>query len=136
LSGLLLPKVECVESTETYGCFVAEPLVKGFGVTLGNCLRRVLLSSLNGAAVNWVMIDGIQHEFSMIPHANEDTLSFLLNIKALSIRSLTQRSGKMIIEANGEGEITGANIVTSADFEIVNPDLHLISLDSPEARLG
>jgi len=133
---LLLPKVECVESTETYGCFVAEPLVKGFGVTLGNCLRRVLLSSLNGAAVNWVMIDGIQHEFSMIPHANEDTLSFLLNIKALSIRSLTQRSGKMIIEANGEGEITGANIVTSADFEIVNPDLHLISLDSPEARLS
>ena len=133
---MLLPKVECVESTETYGCFVAEPLVKGFGVTLGNCLRRVLLSSLNGAAVNWVMIDGIQHEFSMIPHANEDTLSFLLNIKALSIRSLTQRSGKMIIEANGEGEITGANIVTSADFEIVNPDLHLISLDSPEARLS
>ncbi len=136
MAGLALPKVECVESTEIYGRFVAEPVEKGFGVTLGNGLRRVLLSSLPGAAVTWVMIDGIQHEFSAVPHVKEDTIDFLLNVKAMRLRHLAQRSGKLRLEANGEGQICAGDIETTADFEIVNPELYLATLDSPEARLS
>ena len=125
-----------MESTEIYGRFVAEPVEKGFGVTLGNGLRRVLLSSLPGAAVTWVMIDGIQHEFSAVPHVKEDTIDFLLNVKAMRLRHLAQRSGKLRLEANGEGQICAGDIETTADFEIVNPELYLATLDSPEARLS
>jgi len=116
--------------------FIAEPVEKGFGVTLGNGLRRVLLSSLPGAAVTWVMIDGIQHEFSAVPHVKEDTIDFLLNVKAMRLRHLAQRSGKLRLEANGEGQICAGDIETTADFEIVNPELYLATLDSPEARLS
>jgi DNA-directed RNA polymerase subunit alpha len=136
LAGLALPKVECVESTETYGRFVAEPVEKGFGVTLGNGLRRVLLSSLPGAAVTWVMIEGIQHEFSTVPHVKEDTIDFLLNVKAMRLRHLAQRSGKLRLEAEGEGQVCAGDIETSADFEIVNPELYLATLDSPKAKLS
>jgi len=127
--------VECVEGTETYGRFVAEPVEKGFGVTLGNALRRVLLSALPGAAITWVMIEGIQHEFSTIPHVKEDTLDFLLNLKAVRIRHLAQRAGKLRLEAEGEGEIKAGDITATADFEIVNPDLYLATLDSPKGKL-
>jgi len=136
LAGLALPKVECVESTETYGRFIAEPVEKGFGVTLGNGLRRVLLSSLPGAAVTWVMIDGIQHEFSTVPHVKEDIIDFLLNVKAIRLRHLAQRSGKLRLETKGEGQICAGDIETSADFEVVNPELYLATLDSPEAKLS
>ncbi len=136
MAGLALPKVECVESTETYGRFVAEPVEKGFGVTLGNGLRRVLLSSLPGAAVTWVMIEGIQHEFSTVPHVKEDTIDFLLNVKAMRLRHLAQRSGKLRLEANGEKQVCAGDIETSADFEIVNPELYLATLDSPKAKLS
>jgi DNA-directed RNA polymerase subunit alpha len=135
LAGLALPKVECVESTETYGRFVAEPVEKGFGVTLGNALRRVLLSSLPGAAVTWVMIESVQHEFSTIPHVKEDTIDFLLNVKALRLRHLAQRAGKLRLEAEGEGQVKAGDIKPSADFEIVNPDLYLATLDAPEGKL-
>jgi len=135
LAGLALPKVECVEGTETYGRFVAEPVEKGFGVTLGNAMRRVLLSALPGAAITWVMIEGIQHEFSTIPHVKEDTIDFLLNLKAVRLRHLAQRSGKLRLEAHGEGEIKAGDIAATADFEIVNPDLYLATLDSPKGKL-
>jgi DNA-directed RNA polymerase subunit alpha len=135
LAGLALPKVECVEGNETYGRFVAEPVDKGFGVTLGNGLRRVLLSSLPGAAVTWVMIEGIQHEFSTVPHVKEDTIDFLLNVKAIRLRHLAQRSGKLRLEAGGERQICAGDITLSSDFEIVNPELYLATLDSPEAKL-
>ncbi len=135
MAGLALPKVECVESTETYGRFVAEPVEKGFGVTLGNSLRRVLLSSLPGAAVTWVMIESVQHEFSTIPHVKEDTIDFLLNVKALRLRHLAQRAGKLRLEAEGEGQVKAGDIKPSADFEIVNPDLYLATLDAPEGKL-
>jgi DNA-directed RNA polymerase subunit alpha len=135
LAGLALPKVECVESNETYGRFVAEPVEKGFGVTLGNALRRVLLSSLPGAAVTWAMIEGVQHEFSTIPHVKEDSIDFLLNVKAIRLRHLAQRSGKLRLEAQGEGEVRAGDIKPSADFEIVNPGLYLATLDDPDARL-
>jgi len=136
LAGLALPKVECVEGNETYGRFVAEPVEKGFGVTLGNALRRVLLSSLPGAAVTWAMIEGIQHEFSTIPHVKEDTIDFLLNVKAIRLRHLAQRSGKLRLEAQGEGQVKAGDIKPSADFEIVNPELYLATLDAPEAKLN
>jgi DNA-directed RNA polymerase subunit alpha len=135
LAGLALPKVECIEGNETYGRFVAEPVEKGFGVTLGNALRRVLLSALPGAAVTWAMIEGVQHEFSTIPHVKEDTIDFLLNVKAMRLRHLAQRSGKLRLEAKGEGQIKAGDIQPSSDFEIVNPELYLATLDAPDAKL-
>jgi DNA-directed RNA polymerase subunit alpha len=131
-----LPKVECVETTDSYGRFVAEPLEKGFGITLGNALRRILLGSLPGAAITWVEIEGIQHDFSTIPHAKEDTIDFLLNIKAIRIRPLSRRPGNLLLEVTGEKQVTAGDITSSADFEIVNPDLYLISLDSDQAKLN
>jgi DNA-directed RNA polymerase subunit alpha len=136
LIGLTLPKVECVETTDSYGRFVAEPLEKGFGITLGNALRRILLGSLPGAAITWVEIEGIQHDFSTISHAKEDTIDFLLNIKAIRIRPLSRRPGNLLLEVSGEKQVTAGDITSSADFEIVNPDLYLISLDSDQAKLN
>lgn len=136
MAGLALPKVECVEGTEIYGRFSAEPVEKGFGVTLGNSLRRVLLSSLPGAAITWVMIEGVQHEFSTIPHVKEDTIDFLLNVKGIRLRHLAQRSGKMRLEVEREGQVCAGDIKPSADFEIVNPELYLATLDSPKAKLS
>ena len=136
MAGLALPKVECIETTDTYGRFVAEPLERGFGATMGNSLRRILLSSLPGAAVTWVLVEGIQHEFSTIPHIKEDTIDFLLNVKAIRIRPLSQRSGKLFLEVKGEKQVTAGDIQTTADFEIANPDLYLATLDSPKAKLS
>lgn len=133
--GLALPKVECVESTETYGRFVAEPVEKGFGITLGNSLRRVLLSSLPGAAVTWVWIEGVQHEFSTIPHMKEDVIEFLLNVKAIRFRHSGQTSGRGRLEVQGEGKVCAGDIQVPAGFEVANPELHLATLDTAEARL-
>ena len=135
LSHLVIPKVECAESKDNYGRFVAEPLERGFGNTLGNALRRVLLGSLLGAAVTWIRIEGIQHEFATIPHVKEDVTEFLLNVRALRLRLVTKQPGKLFLEADGEGEVYAADIKPSADFEIANPELYLATLDSPEARL-
>jgi DNA-directed RNA polymerase subunit alpha len=136
LAGLALPKVECVESTEIYGRFVAEPVEKGFGFTLGNAMRRVLLSSLPGAAITWVIIEGVQHEFSTVPHVKEDIIDFLLNVKEIRLRHLAQRSGRLRLEAKGEGQVFASDIQPSADFEIVNPEHYLATLDSPKAKLS
>ncbi|MGA7676984.1 MAG: DNA-directed RNA polymerase subunit alpha [Dehalococcoidia bacterium] len=136
MAGLALPKVECVESTETYGRFVAEPVEKGFGVTLGNAMRRVLLSSLPGAAITWVIIEGIQHEFSTVPHVKEDIIDFLLNVKEIRLRHLAQRSGRLRLEVNGEVQVFAGDIKPSADFEIVNPEHYLATLDSRKAKLS
>jgi len=130
-----VPKIECIDSKDNFGRFVAEPLEKGFGVTLGNAMRRVLLGCLEGAAVTRVKIEGIQHEFSTIPYVKEDTTELLLNVKALRLKPLSGRPGKLILEVEGEGQVSAADIKTSADFEIANPELYLASLDSPEARL-
>ena len=135
MSRLTIPTIKCVEATATFGRFLAEPLEKGFGITLGNSLRRVLLGYLPGIAVTWVKIEGIQHEFSTIPYMKEDTIEFLLNVKALRLRSLPGQPGKLILEVEREGRVCAADIKPSADFEIVNPELHLATLDSPEAKL-
>jgi len=135
LSHQVIPKIECVESRDNFGRFFAEPLVKGFGITLGNALRRVLLGYIPGAAVTRVRIDGIQHEFSPITYVKEDTVEFLLNIKALRLKSISGNPGRLTLEVEGEGRVCAADIKASADFEIANPELYLATLDSPEARL-
>ena len=135
MSHLVIPTIKCIEATATFGRFSAEPLEKGFGTTLGNSLRRVLLGYLPGAAITWIKIEGIQHEFSTIPHVKEDTIEFLLNIKALRLKPLSNQPGKLTLEVEGEGQVCAADIKPSADFEVINPELHLATLDSPEAKL-
>ena len=135
MSRLAIANIECIESADNFGRFRAEPLEKGFGTTLGNALRRVLLGYLPGVAVTRVKIEGIQHEFSTIPFVREDVTEFLLNVKALRLKSLSGQPGKLILEVEGEGRVTAADIEPSTDFEIVNPELYLATLDSPEAKL-
>jgi DNA-directed RNA polymerase subunit alpha len=135
MPGLSIPTVTCVESTGNYGRFLAEPLEPGLGTTLGNALRRVLLSSLPGAAVTWVRIEGIQHEFSPIPYVKEDAMEFLLNIKQLRLCPLSHQPGQLILEAEGEGKVCAGDIKPSTDFRIANPELYLAALDSPQAKL-
>lgn len=132
---IVSPKIESTVSSENYGRFAIEPLESGFGVTLGNALRRVLLSSLPGTAITTVKIEEVQHEFSTIPHVKEDTTEFLLNVKRIRLRSFSDRPGRLNLEASGEGRVTAADIVVPADFEIVNPELHLATLDSSDAKL-
>jgi DNA-directed RNA polymerase subunit alpha len=135
MAGLLVPKIECTEQKENYGRFVAEPLEKGFGITLGNSLRRVLLGYLPGAAVTQVRIDGVQHEFTVIPNAKEDVMEFLLNVKEIRLKPLSDHGGTLILEKEGEGRICASDIKPSTDFEITNPDLCLITLNSAKAKL-
>ena len=123
------PRVECEELTETYGKFVVEPLERGYGVTLGNSLRRVLLSSLPGAAVASVKIEGVLHEFSVIPGVVEDTIDIILNIKELLVKLHADEPKTLRIEAEGEAEVKAADIIADADVEILNPDLHIATLD-------
>jgi len=136
VTQLAVPQIEVVESDNDYARIMAEPLEPGFGITVGNALRRVLLSSLPGAAVVSVRIDGVQHEFSTIPHMKEDTIEFILNVKELRLRALSDRPGKLFLEIAGrEGGITAADIQAPPDYEIVNPSLHLATLDSTDAEL-
>lgn len=130
------PKVEIVEmsSDKAYGKFVVEPLERGYGITLGNSLRRVLLSSLPGAAVTSVKIDGVLHEFSTIPGVKEDVTEIVLNLKALSVKLDGDEPRLVRIEAEGEGEIKAGDIIHGPDVEILNPDLHIATL-SADARL-
>ena len=123
------PKIECKELNDYYGCFVVEPLERGFGTTLGNCLRRVLLSSMPGAAASSVKIDGVLHEFSTIPGVKEDVTEIILNIKELRVRLLGESSSvHVVIDAKGEGKVFAGDIIHDADVEIINPDLHIATL--------
>jgi len=124
-----------VASEGNYGKFVAEPLEKGFGITLGNSLRRVLLGYLTGAAVTQVRIEGVQHEFTVIPGAKEDVMEFLLNVKEIRLKPLADHGTTLTLDIQGGGRICAADIKPSADFEIINPELCLLTLNSPSARL-
>ena len=132
LSGMEKPKIQCVEmnGAKTYGRFVVEPLERGYGITLGNALRRVLLSSLPGAAVTSVKIDGVLHEFSTIPGVYEDTTDLILNIKGICVKLYTDEEKLLTLEAEGEGEITAGDFKCSSEVEILNPDHHIATLDS------
>jgi DNA-directed RNA polymerase subunit alpha len=130
------PGIEIVESDESYGKFVAEPLPLGYGMTIGNPLRRVLYSSLWGTAVTWVKIEGVLHEYTTIPHVKEEVSELLLNIKGIRLRSEVDRPGKLRLEVAGQGEVCAGDIMASSDFEVVNPELHLATLDSDQAKLS
>jgi len=132
----VVPQLNVEEETETYARLVAEPLDAGYGITLGNALRRVLLSSLEGAAVTSVRIDQVEHEFSTIPGMQEDTTEFLLNVKEIRLRALSNRPGTLALDVEGPGVITASDIQVPADFEIANPDIHLATLDGKNARLN
>jgi DNA-directed RNA polymerase subunit alpha len=130
------PQIEVEEERDDFARVVAAPLLPGFGITLGNALRRVLLSSLSGAAVTSVRIDGVQHEFSTIPNVKEDMIEFLLNIKGLRLRALSERPGTLVLDVSDrEGEITAADLQVPEHYEVVNPDLHLATMDSPKGQL-
>jgi DNA-directed RNA polymerase subunit alpha len=130
------PKIEVVEVSEdsTYGKFVVEPLERGYGTTLGNSLRRILLSSLPGAAVTSVQIDGVLHEFSTIEGVVEDTTQIILNLKTLSLKIHSDEEKVLEIDAEGGGAVTAADIRADSDVEILNPDLHIATLED-DARL-
>ncbi len=124
------PKIDWVESSDKgYGRFVVEPLERGYGITLGNSLRRILLSSLPGAAVISVKIDGVLHEFSTIPNVVEDTPEIILNLKALRLKIHSDESQLLIVDAEGEGEVRARDIKAPADVEILNPDLLIATLE-------
>ncbi|MCK5428839.1 MAG: DNA-directed RNA polymerase subunit alpha, partial [Anaerolineales bacterium] len=120
---ILNPKIEYTDGTGNYGRFSIEPLDGGFGITLGNAMRRVLLALLPGAAVTAVKIDEVEHEISTIPGIKEDTMELLLNVKEIRLRPLSDQHGRMNLEMSGQQKVHASDIISSADFEIVNPDL-------------
>ena len=118
-----------VSEDGTYGKFVVEPLERGYGITLGNSMRRILLSSLPGAAVTSIKIDGILHEFSTIPGVKEDVTEIILNLKKLALRLSGDDSKRVIINAVGPKEVTAADIIGDSELEIFNPELHIATLE-------
>ena len=131
------PRIECIDSPEdgSYGKYIVEPLERGYGTTLGNSLRRVLLSSLPGTAATSIKIAGVQHEFSTIPGVKEDVTEIVLNVKKIIARLHCQGTKTVFIDATGEREVTAGDIKTDAEVEILNPELHICSL-GPDATFN
>lgn len=126
------PKIEIVEVSEDnrYGKFVCEPLERGYGTTLGNSLRRILLSSLQGAAVTSIRIDGVLHEFSTVPGVREDVTNIILNLKSLCLKTYSEEPKVIRIDIEGEKMVTAGDIITDADIEVLNPELHIATVDA------
>lgn len=135
MAETITPRVETIHASDDFGRFVVEPLERGFGSTLGNALRRVLLSSLPGAAVTSVKVDGVYHEFATIPGVKEDTTELILNLKQLRLKSHTDQPVLVRLEATGPGVVTAADLIAPSEVEVVNPELHIATLDSPDTRL-
>jgi DNA-directed RNA polymerase subunit alpha len=131
----VLPKVETEAATRNYGRFAIGPLEHGYGVTLGNALRRVLLSSLQGAAVTSVRVSGVHHEFSDIPNVREDMTALILNLKQLRVKLYQNETARLRIEVKGEGDVTAGDLEIPPYVEVVNPDLHLLTGDSTETEI-
>lgn len=131
---IAVPHITATESEQNYASYDIEPLESGYGMTLGNSLRRVLLSSLSGAAVTSIKIDGVQHEFQDVPGVKEDVTDIVLNVKKLRLRSFSDRPVTMRIEVQGEREVTGADIQAPSTIEIVNPEVHICTVDDANAR--
>ncbi len=131
------PRIECMDSPEdgSYGKYVVEPLERGYGTTLGNSLRRILLSSLPGTAATSIKIAGVQHEFSTIPGVKEDVTEIVLNVKKIIARLHCQGTKTVFIDATGEREVTAGDIKADGEVEILNPDLHICSL-GPDATFN
>jgi DNA-directed RNA polymerase subunit alpha len=135
LSVQVLPKIETDAVSQTYGRFVIGPLESGFGITLGNALRRVLLSSLPGAAVTSIRVSDVAHEFSAIPGLREDVLQFILQVKQLRLKMESQEPMRMSLQVRGEGTVTAGDIQAPPEIDILNPDLYLFTVDSDDVRL-
>ena len=133
---IIKPEIRVLESEDTYGKVAVAPLPRGFGLTIGNPLRRILLSSTKGSAITWVKIDEVVHEYTAVPGVKEEVMELLLNVKRIRIRSQSDRAGKMRLDVQGEGRVCAGDISTSSDFEIVNPELHLATLDSDDSHLS
>jgi len=132
------PRIEIADSKgDAYACFVVDQLERGFGTTMGNSLRRVLLSSLPGAAVSNIRVDGVLHEFSHLPGVKEDVTEIILNLKLLSLRDVSDNNEEKtaVIDASGEGVVYARDIKLDADIEVLNPDLIIATLDSADAKL-
>ena len=130
-----IPRITSESAEQNRGTFTIEPLDRGFGYTFGNSLRRVLLSSLSGAAVTSVSIEGVSHEFSALPHVKEDVTEILLNVKGLNVISHVDEPVRMTLDARGPRQVRAGDIETTSDVEICNPDLHICTLDGPQAQL-
>ncbi len=134
-TNMVMPKIEREAVARNYGKFVISPLEAGYGITLGNAIRRVLLSSLDGAAVTSIRITDVPHEFSDIPGVREDVLQLMLNIKNLRLMIHDTESARLRLEVKGEGVVTAADIMAPAEVEIVNPELYLLTVDDDKAYI-
>lgn len=132
---MVTPKIERDAEARNYGKFVISPLERGFGITLGNALRRVLLSSLEGAAVTSIRIADVQHEFSDIPGVREDVIRVMLQIKQLRMKLFDVDNARLHLEVRGSGVVTAGDIITPPEVEIMNPDLYLFTVDDNDAHL-
>jgi len=135
LTNMVTPKIEREAEARNYGKFVISPLERGYGTTLGNALRRVLLSSLEGAAVTSIRIADVQHEFTDIPGVREDVLRVMLQIKQLRIKIYEVDTAQLHLEVRGSGVVTAGDIITPPEVEIMNPDLYLFTVDDDNAHL-
>jgi len=135
LSNMVTPKIEREAEARNYGKFIISPLERGYGVTLGNALRRVLLSSLEGAAVTSIRIADVQHEFSDIPGVREDVIRVMLQIKQLRMKLYDVDTTRLHLEVRGGGVVTAADIIAPPEVEIMNPDLYLFTVDDKNAHL-
>jgi DNA-directed RNA polymerase subunit alpha len=134
-NSLVLPKIEGDVVTRNYGRFVISPLESGYGVTVGNALRRVLLSSLGGAAVTSLRVSGVFHEFSDIPNAKEDMTQLILNVKQIRLRSTAEGPVYLRVDTRGKTVITAGDLEAPSDVEILNPEVHLLTLDTPDTEM-
>jgi len=136
VNTMVLPKIEVDHDVKTqrYGRFNIGPLESGYGITIGNALRRVLLSSLEGAAVVSIRVSEVQHEFSDIPYAREDMTQLILNVKKLRLRMKDYENARLRLEVQGEGVVTAADLQVPPEVEVVNPELYLLTLDSEDAQ--
>jgi len=135
LSNMVTPKIEREAEARNYGKFIISPLERGYGSTLGNALRRVLLSSLEGSAITSIRIADVQHEFSDIPGVREDVIRVMLQIKQLRLKMQDVDTARLHLEVHGSGVVTAADIITPPEVEIVNPDLYLFTVDDDKAAL-
>ena len=132
---MVLPKIEVEASSQNYGHFVISPLESGYGITLGNALRRVLLSTLPGAAITSIRLSGIHHEFSAIPHVREDMTRLILNVKQIRMICRSEDPVRIYVEVKHEGPVTAGDLVCPPEVEIVNPDQYLLTADSNDVDL-
>lgn len=135
LENLVFPRIDSEALSQQYGKFVISPLERGYGTTVGNALRRVLHSSLPGAAVTSIRVSGVPHEFSPIPHVREDMMQLILNVKQLRLKIHGTDTARIRLEVTHAGTITAADLTLPPEVEVINPDLYLLTVDSDEAFL-